>query len=47
MPDLTFDVDWVDAGRINGPELSATWASLRIRAGDSIITRSAIPSSSL
>lgn len=39
MPDLTFDVDWVDAGRINGPELSATWAALRIRAGDSVITR--------
>lgn len=39
MPELSFDVDWVDADGINGPELSATWASLRIRAGDSIVTR--------
>ena len=39
MADLSFDIDWVDADGISGPELSATWASLRIRAGDSIITR--------
>ena len=39
MPELSFDIDWVDAEGINGPELSATWASLRIRAGDSIVTR--------
>ena len=39
MPNLTFDIDWVDADGISGPELSATWASLRICAGDSVITR--------
>lgn len=39
MPKLSFEIDWVDAERISGPELSATWASLQIRAGDSIITR--------
>ena len=39
MPKLSFEIDWVDAERISGPELSATWASLLIRAGDSIVTR--------
>ena len=39
MQKLKFEIDWVDAERINGPELSATWASLRICAGDSVITR--------
>ena len=39
MPGLSFKIDWVDAEGINGPELSATWASLEIRSGDSIITR--------
>ena len=39
MQKLRFEIDWVDAERINGPELSATWASLRICAGDSVITR--------
>ncbi len=39
MQGLSFDFDWVDPEGISGPELSATWASLRIRAGDSIITR--------
>ncbi len=39
MPKFSFEIDWVDAERISGPELSATWASLRIRAGDSIMTR--------
>ena len=39
MPDLSFEFDWVDAEGINGRELSATWASFRIRAGDSIVTR--------
>ena len=39
MPDLSFDIDWVDADGVGGPELSATWASLRICAGDSVITR--------
>ena len=36
---VSFKTDWVDAEGISGPELSATWASLEIRAGDSIITR--------
>ena len=39
MAALSFDIDWVDAEGINGPELSATWASLRIRAADSVVTR--------
>ena len=39
MPQLSFETDWVDAEGINGPELSATWASLRIQAGDATITR--------
>ena len=39
MQKLKFEIDWVDAEGINGPELSATWASLRICAGDSVITR--------
>ena len=32
-------MDWVDAEGIRGPELSATWASLGILVGDSILTR--------
>ena len=39
MQKLSFEIDWVDADGINGPELSATWASLRIRAGGSTVTR--------
>ena len=39
MPKLSFEFEWMDAERINGPELSATWASLQIRAGDSVVTR--------
>ena len=39
MAKVSFKTDWVDAEGISGPELSATWASLEIRAGDSIITR--------
>ncbi len=39
MPKLSFEIDWVDAEGICGAELSATWASLRIRAGDSVVTR--------
>ena len=39
MPALDFEIDWVDAEGIRGPELSATWAALRIRADESIITR--------
>ena len=39
MTALDFEIDWVDAEGIRGPELSATWAALRIRASDSVITR--------
>lgn len=39
MAELSFEIDWVAAEGVNGPELSATWASLRLRAGDSIVTR--------
>ena len=39
MTDLRFDFDWLNAEGVNGPELAATWASLRIRAGDSVITK--------
>lgn len=39
MQKLRFEIDWVDAEGIKGAELSATWASLRICAGDLVITR--------
>ena len=39
MPRLNFEIDWVDAEGIRGTELSATWAALQIRAGDSVVTR--------
>ena len=39
MPDIRFNFDWVDAEGVLGPELSATWASLEIVAGESVITR--------
>ena len=39
MPQLSFEIDWVDADGVSGPELSATWASLQIRAGNSVVTR--------
>ena len=39
MPNLSFEFDWVDAERIEGAELAATWASLRIHSGGSAITR--------
>ena len=39
MSKLSFEIDWVGAEGVNGPELSATWSSLRIHAGDSVITR--------
>lgn len=39
MPKLSFEIDWVEPEGINGPELSATWASLQIHAGDSVVTR--------
>ncbi len=39
MPQLSIEIDWVDAEGIRGPELSATWASLQIKAADSVVTR--------
>ena len=39
MPTFDFEVDWLNADGIRGPELSATWAALRIRAADSVVTR--------
>ena len=39
MPSLGFEGDWLAPDGIEGPELSATWASLRIEAGASILTR--------
>ena len=39
MPQLEFKIDWVDAEGVRGPELSATWASLHVTAGDSVVTR--------
>ena len=39
MPEISFEFDWVDSDGINGPELSSTWAALKIVARDSVITR--------
>ena len=39
MPQFEFKIDWVDAEGVRGPELCATWASLHITAGDSVVTR--------
>ena len=39
MRKLKFEIDWVEAEGVHGPELSATWAHLRIAAGDSVVTR--------
>ena len=39
MPKLRFEIDWVDAQGVSGPELCATWASLRMLVGDSAVTR--------
>lgn len=39
MRSFRFEYDWVDPEDANGPELSATWASLKIVAYDSIVTR--------
>ena len=38
MP-IRIETEWVDAEAISGPELSATWASLRMRVNDEVITR--------
>ena len=39
MPNLSFAIDWVDAEGIEGAELAATWASLRIQSGGSVVTQ--------
>ena len=39
VPGLGFKIDWIDADGVAGPELAATWASLRIDVGDSVVTR--------
>ncbi|MDE0029653.1 MAG: ImmA/IrrE family metallo-endopeptidase [Deltaproteobacteria bacterium] len=39
MPPLSIEFDWVDAEGVRGPELCATWASLQIKAADSVVTR--------
>ena len=39
MPTLSFQFDWLEAENVRGPELSATWAALQIRAGDTPLTR--------
>ena len=38
MVRLSFDLDWMEAEGVNGTELAATWASLRIRAGSATVT---------
>jgi len=38
MAQLSFHWDWMDAPGVNGPELVATWARLRIEAGSSTVT---------
>ena len=38
MP-ITFETEWAPAEGIKAPELAATWASLLIRVGDSVVTR--------
>ena len=39
MTSLAFEFDWLDGEGMGGPELSATLASLTIRAGESVVTR--------
>lgn len=39
MPTFSFRFDWLEAERVRGPELSATWAALQIIAGDQPLTR--------
>ena len=39
MADMAFDITWLDAAGVTAPELSATWANLTIRVGDSVVTR--------
>ena len=39
MSHLSIEIDWIDPEGIKGPELSATWASLKMKAGGSVVTR--------
>ncbi len=39
MPDVSFDCEWLEVKGVAGPELAATWASLRIVACGSVVTR--------
>ncbi|WP_420445839.1 ImmA/IrrE family metallo-endopeptidase [Candidatus Poriferisodalis sp.] len=39
MSALRFDVEWLDGTGIKGPELAATFASLRIQAESAVLTR--------
>ncbi|WP_419551525.1 ImmA/IrrE family metallo-endopeptidase [Candidatus Poriferisodalis sp.] len=39
MNALRFDVEWLDGTGIKGPELAATFASLRIQADNAVLTR--------
>ena len=36
---VRFETEWVDAAGLCGPELSATWAALRIQVDDAVVTR--------
>ena len=38
MAELRFEVEWIDSDGIMGPELSATWASLRVVVSGSTVT---------
>lgn len=44
MQTLEFNFDWEAASGIKGPELASTWASLRIRINNSVLTRILDPS---
>jgi hypothetical protein len=39
MPELAFDLEWMDPGGAQGSELRATWARLEVLAGGEVITR--------
>lgn len=39
MPRISFDFEWLDPSGVPSPELAATWASFRIRVGETCLTR--------
>ena len=39
MPDLEFDFEWEAAKGVKGSELARSWASLRVRVNNSVLTR--------